>query len=308
MVKPILKWAGGKRQLLEEVYLHFPKSYKRYHEPMLGGGALFFDLEPKSGTINDINPRLVNFYKIVRDKPEDLIKISESFKSPTRPPDPDRAFSKVSRKGKEIKKYYYQQRELFNRRPNLEDFNPVYEAALLLYLNRTCYNGLYRENSSGEFNVPIGRYKNPDWVRKAIILNASEVLQKVEIYNKNFDYIMGVAKPGDLIYFDPPYVPMSNSANFTDYHANGFDKKDQKKLLKIAKRLDKKDVNLIISNSGVMYDFYEKQGFFVEEVKAIRAINSNPDKRGKIAEIIATNIPPISRKEEVQKKINDFMT
>jgi DNA adenine methylase len=304
---PILKWAGGKGQLLEEIYAHFPKSYKEYHEPMIGGGALFFDLKPQNGTINDINPRLINFYKTVRDYPSKLIKISKSFKSPKSAPDPSRDFSEVNRKGKKIKNYYYQQRELFNRRPNGENFDPLHEAALLLYLNRTCYNGLYRENSSGEFNVPIGRYKNPDWVREKKVLKASETLRKVEIYNKDFNYIIRHTEQGDLVYFDPPYVPMSSTANFTDYNADGFDKKHQKKLLRLAKELDKADVKVIISNSGIMYDFYERHGFFVDFIHATRAINSDPDKRGEIAEIIATNITPKNRRGKKQRDLKEFI-
>ncbi|TFF89820.1 MAG: Dam family site-specific DNA-(adenine-N6)-methyltransferase [Promethearchaeota archaeon] len=306
MVKPILKWAGGKGQLLDEIYLHFPKSFNSYHEPMMGGGALFFNLEPANGTINDLNPRLINFYMIVRDKPRELIEISKTFRNPKSAPDSEGDFSQTNRKGKKVEYYFYQQRELFNRRPNGEYFNQIQEAALFLYLNRTCYNGLYRENLSGEFNVPIGRYKNPDWIREQRILEASKVLKNVKIYNKGFDYILKAAEPGDLVYFDPPYVPMSKTASFTDYNAEGFDNKKQKKLLKVAKKLDRKDVYLIISNSGIMYDFYKNEGFFVDYLQAIRSINSDPDKRGEIAEIIATNIPPNKRRGLKQKKINSF--
>ncbi|TFF98892.1 MAG: DNA adenine methylase [Promethearchaeota archaeon] len=308
MVKPILKWAGGKRQLLEDIYINFPEHYNHYHEPMIGGGALFFDLEPKNGTINDVNPRLINFYETVRDNPKELLKISRSFKSPKSSTNPNKEFSEVTRNNKKIKNYYYQQREIFNRRPNGEKFDPILEAAILLYLNRTCFNGLYRENSSGEFNVPLGRYKNPDWIREAEILQASKVLKRITIYNNSFDYILEIAKQEDLVYFDPPYVPMSRTANFTDYNADGFDKEDQKRLLKVAKRLDKKGVNVIISNSGVMHDFYEKRGFYVEFCNAIRAINSNPNKRGEIAEIIATNIPRNERKSSNQKVLDEFIS
>lgn len=307
MAKPILKWAGGKRQILEDLYTYFPKRYNKYHEPMIGGGALFFDLEPKrGGTINDINPRLMNFYKTVRDEPEQLIEISKSFKSPETAPDPSKEFSELNRKCKKVKNYYYQQRELFNRRPSGEKFDPIHEAALLLYLNRTCYNGLYRENSSGEFNVPIGRYKNPDWVRETEIIQASKVLKHVNIFNKPFDYILEFVEPRDLVYFDPPYVPMSPTANFTDYNAQGFDKKHQKRLLEIAKNLNNKDINIIISNSGVMYNYYKKEGFEVNFVNATRAINSDPEKRGEIAEIIATNISPPQRRGLQQKSLKDF--
>jgi DNA adenine methylase len=290
MVKPILKWAGGKAQLLNDIYLFIPSSYKDYHETMIGGGALFFDLEPKSGTINDLNPRLINFYKVVRDNPDELIEINKNFKHPKSKPDSNRDFSIVNRKGQKIKNYYYQQRELFNRRPNEEKFDSIEEAALLLYLNRTCYNGLYRENSSGEYNVPIGRYKNPDWTREKQIRVCCKVLQNIKIFNKNFDYIMKIANKNDLVYFDPPYVPMSNTANFTEYNANGFGKKEQKNLIEIINKLNEKEVYVIISNSGIMYDIYKENGLSVDKVSAIRAINSDPTKRGEVNEIIATNI------------------
>ena len=204
MASPILKWAGGKRQLLDELYSRFPQSYNRYHEPFFGGGALFFDLEPDNGTINDTNPRLVNFYKQVRDRPEELIDYLRSFNDPESGPDPDLPFAESNRKGKEIKNYYYQQRERFNNRPYDDDFDELEEAALLLYLNRTCYNGLYRENSTGGFNVPIGRYSNPDWVRADEIQKASHVLDNTEIHNTDFGYVTDEVEEGDLVYFDPP--------------------------------------------------------------------------------------------------------
>ncbi|MHA1727114.1 MAG: DNA adenine methylase [Promethearchaeota archaeon] len=292
MVNPVLKWAGGKKQLLNELYAHFPQNFKRYHEPMVGGGALLFDLEPKEGTINDINGRLINFYKQIRDNPEELIEICGSFKHPETKTDPSREFNQTDRKGKKIRNYYYQQREIFNRSTNGEEFDPLEEAALFLYLNRTCYNGLYRENLSGGFNVPIGRYKNPDWVRKDLIRNAMSVLKSVEIFNKDFGYIIDSVKSGDLVYFDPPYEPMSTTADFTSYNAGGFDKNEQKNLLKLIQQLDKKGVYVLVSNSGVMFEMYNECGFFVDIVSATRAINSNPNKRGEVNEIIASNIPP----------------
>lgn len=306
MAEPILKWAGGKRQLLDELQSRFPQSYEHYHEPFFGGGALFFELEPDDGTINDTNPRLVNFYKVVRDSPEDLIEVCRSFKHPESDPIPEREYSSENRKGKEIDQYYYQQRELFNRRPNNEEFDEVEEAALLLYLNRTGYNGLYRENQSGEFNVPIGRYSNPDWVREAQVREASRVLDNTTIYNRDFDYILDVVEAGDLVYCDPPYQPMSATAYFTDYSEEGFDKDDQKRLLEVASELDSRDVSVILSNSGVMFELYDDAGFYVEIEGATRAINSDGDNRDEVDEIIATNVPPEQRREQGQQSLVDF--
>jgi DNA adenine methylase len=306
MVSPILKWAGGKRQLLDELYSRFPKFHSHYHEPFFGGGALFFDLEPDNGTINDTNSRLINFYRQVRDQPESLIALLRSFDDPESEPDPDRRFSDTNRKAKEIKNYYYQQRELFNNRPYGDEYDELEEAALLLYLNRTCYNGLYRENSSGGFNVPIGRYSNPDWVRAEEIQKASKVLEDTEIRNTGFEYILEVADENDLVYFDPPYEPMSPTAYFTDYSAEGFGKADQERLRDVAQELDERGVNVILSNSGVMYEMYDEAGFYVEVEGATRAINSDAENRDEVDEIIATNIPPEERRRAGQQGLADF--
>jgi DNA adenine methylase len=306
MATPVLKWAGGKRQLLDELYARFPEEYDDYHEPMIGGGALFFDLEPTGGTINDTNPRLVNFYETIREHPDKLIETLESFADPESSPHNDREFSDTNRKGKEIKSYYYQQRELFNCRPNDEQFNEIEEAALLLYLNRTCYNGLYRENQSGEFNVPIGRYANPDWIRANEIRAASTVLNDTTLYNRDFEYIRKQAKPGDLVYFDPPYEPMSPTAYFTDYSADGFGKDDQERLLELAQELDDNGVHVILSNSGVMFEMYDDAGFYVGTEGATRAINSDGENRDEVDEIIATNVPPEQRETQGQQSLVDF--
>ena len=306
MVAPILKWAGGKRQLLDELYSRFPTEFNRYHEPMFGGGALFFDLEPEEGIINDTNPRLVNFYEQVRDRPSELINHLASFDNPETDPGQEREFSETNRRGKKIDNYYYQQRELFNRRPNDEEFDELEEAALLLYLNRTCYNGLYRENQGGEFNVPIGRYANPDWVRQDEIRAASSVLDDTEIRNRDFEYVAEYAEPGDLVYFDPPYEPMGPTAYFTDYSAEGFGKEDQERLLDLAQELNETGVQVILSNSGVMYEMYDEAGFYVEMEGATRAINSDADNRDEVDEIIATNVDPDERRNVGQQGLADF--
>lgn len=305
-MEPILKWAGGKRQLLEDLYSRFPRGYDRYHEPFVGGGALVFDLEPDGGTINDANPRLVNFYEQVRDRPEELIERCRSFRDPESDPDPDREFTGAGRDGSEIERYYYQQRELFNHRPNGEEFDDLEEAALLLYLNRTGFNGLYRENADGEFNVPIGRYANPDWVRAEQVRAASEVLEDVAIYRGDFEYVLDAATAGDLVYFDPPYEPVSPTADFTDYAAEGFDRDDQRRLLDVARALADRGVAVILSNSGVLKELYEERGFHVDLVGARRAINSDASERGEVDEIVATSVPPEERIEAGQRELADF--
>ena len=311
MVEPVLKWAGGKRQLLDELYARFPETYERYHEPFFGGGALFFDLEPTSATINDANPRLVNFYERVRDEPEALIERLREFRDPESDPDPDLPFAEETRRSGEVEQYYYQQRARFNERayadgwPQAED-DRLEEAALLLYLNRTCYNGLYRENSDGGFNVPIGRYADPDWVQAERVRAASRALAGTEVRNEDFSYVLEVAESGDLVYFDPPYEPMSPTADFAEYSAAGFDREDQQRLLDVARELAECGVAVVLSNSGVMYDAYADAGFYVEREGATRAINSDASSRGEVDEIVATTVPPEERGGAAQVALDDY--
>ena len=316
MATPILKWAGGKRQLLDELYARFPTDYDpagpaddAYHEPFLGSGALCFDHEPRRGTVNDRNVRLHNFYVQVRDRPEELIERCRAFPDPEDDPDPSLEFAETDRKGRSIDAAYYQQRALFNRRPNEEPFDPLAEAARLLYLNRTGFNGLYRENADGEFNVPIGRYADPDWVRAEQVREVSRVLRRLgddALRQGEYDYVADAAEPGDLVYFDPPYEPMSPTADFAEYSAGGFDREDQLALLELVGDLADRGVHVLLSNSGVMYDRYEAAGLFVDRVGATRAINSDADARGEVNEVIATTIPPDARRGRSQRSLSEY--
>ncbi|OKY77112.1 MAG: Site-specific DNA methylase Dam [Candidatus Methanohalarchaeum thermophilum] len=292
MVKPVLKWAGGKRQLLEEIIKLFPNGYekKRLHEPMVGGGAVTFEIEPNKGTINDVNGRLTRFYEVIRDKPEELIEENRSHRY--------------------NEDYYYSARKEFNKPIRNEDLDKVREASLLLYLNRTCFNGLYRENSKGEFNVPFGDYNNPDYVKAEQIRNCSQVLKNLKIENNDFEYILDEAKKGDLVYFDPPYQPVSETANFTEYSKEGFELKDQKRLFNTCIKLDKKETYFILSNSWAkpIRKLYEKQkNFEVIKVKANRDINSKAKNRKPVSEILATNIPKDLRIGKKQKALKKFL-
>ena len=312
MVDPVLKWAGGKRQLLDEIYSRFPADHEHYHEPFFGGGAVFFDLEPDDGTINDTNPRLINFYEVVRDHPEDLISRLRDLDEPEADPNPEQRFAKENWKGKDVEQYFYQQRARFNRRAYADEEWPatqedrIEEAALLLYLNRTCYNGLYRENSSGGFNVPVGRYASPEWVQADRIRAASRTLADTDVRNEDFEYVLDVADEGDLVYLDPPYQPMSATANFAEYAAEGFGREDQERLLETVEELDERGVYFVLSNSGVMYAMYDDAGFHVEKEGATRSINSDETARGEVDEIIATNAPENEREGRGQASIADF--
>jgi len=272
----------------------------------VGGGALFFDLEPADATVNDANPRLVNFYERVRDDPEALIERLEAFDDPDADPDPSLSYPEETARGRDVESYYYQQRARFNRRPYEGEFDPLEEAALLLYLNRTCYNGLYRENADGGFNVPVGRYANPDWVQRDRIRRASDVLADATIRNDDFAYVLDVADPGDLVYFDPPYEPMSATASFNEYSADGFDREDQRRLLDVAGDLGDAGVRVVVSNSGVMDEPYADAGFHVEREGATRAINSDADNRDAVDEIVATNVPPAERRSAGQRELSGF--
>ena len=306
MAEPIVKWAGGKRQLLDELYARFPAAFDRYHEPFVGGGAVFFDAEPDRATVNDANPRLVNFYEQVRDRPSALIRRLASFDDPESDPDPALPYAAETARGRDVDAYYYQQRARFNRRPYEGEYDPLEEAALLLYLNRTCYNGLYRENADGGFNVPMGRYADPDWVQRDRIRRASVVLADAGVRHGDFAYVLDAASPGDLVYFDPPYEPMSATASFTEYSAAGFDRDDQRRLLDAARELDDAGVWVVLSNSGVMYEPYADAGFRVDREDGTRAINSDADGRDAVDEVVATNVPPGRRRDGGQRELSGF--
>ena len=287
MVEPILKWAGGKRQLLTDITALFPVTYHAYHEPFVGGGAVFFHLDPDSGTINDINGRLTTFYEVVRDYPDQLIAENKTHEY--------------------AEEYFYQAREKFNQalsNSTVTREDRIQEASLLLYLNRTCFNGLYRENNDGEFNVSFGRHTNPDWVQEQRIRKASRSLQGTDVFNTDFEYVVEEATGGDLVYFDPPYEPVSKTADFNAYHADGFDRADQRRLRDTAVELSKNDVAVLISNSPPVAELYEEfDTFSVTYVDAARAINSDASNRGDVAEVLITNVPSDDRQ---RKTLADF--
>jgi len=269
-LRPLLKWAGGKRSLVERIISLFPEDIleRRYHEPFFGGGAVFFHVEPRMGSINDINPLLMNFYRVVRDKPRELIE--------------------------EASKYRYDEAEYYMRRTsfNSPGLSEVEYAALLLYLNKTAYNGLYRVNSKGEFNVPFGTYKDPTIVKPKSIMRASKLLNSVEIRCDEFDYLRDAVEEGDVCYLDPPYHPASETANFTDYASNGFRLDDHERLRDLCVDLDGRGVWFVLSNSDTeaIRKLYESvEGFRLFSFKTRRMISRKVSSRGSGHDLLITN-------------------
>ncbi|MCP4643028.1 MAG: DNA adenine methylase [bacterium] len=276
--RPFLKWAGGKRQLLRELMPRVEKAapFGRYHEPFVGGGALFFAmyrngmLGRKQAYLSDSNDRLIDTYRVVRDSAEDLIERLEEHKV------------------RHCEEYYYKVRE--DVPTDLID-----GAARIVYLNRTCYNGLFRENSKGLFNVPFGRYKNPLICDVGNLRAASEALGKTKLRTRSFECVLKAAEPGDLVYFDPPYHPVSQTASFTAYHNGGFGEDSQRALARVFTELSERGVKVLLSNSftPLVRDLYGKGAFTLDEVLATRLVNSRADRRGKTSEALVNNFDAV---------------
>lgn len=265
--RPFLKWAGGKGRLLSQYEPFFPATCRTYYEPFLGGGAVFFRLAHRveRAVLGDINPELVNVYRWVRDRPDDLLAHLAIHK---RQHCPD---------------YYYQVRQQHHL------IDPVARAARLIYLNKTCYNGLYRENSQGQFNVPVGRYKNPAICDPNLMATASRALQVAQVVELSFaDILQYPITSQDFVYFDPPYHPLSSTSSFTNYHRQGFSPLDQEQLAEVFRQLAQQGVRVMLSNSDCEFirDLY--QGFNLHTIQAARMINSHSGRRGKISELLIT--------------------
>ncbi|CEE01693.1 Modification methylase DpnIIA [Caldibacillus thermoamylovorans] len=271
VIQPFLKWAGGKRQLLPEIRKYVPKRMGTYYEPFLGGAAVLFDLQPKKAVINDINSELINTYFVIKNNVEDLI---EDLK-----------------KHENTSDYYYKIRDLDRDKNQFSKLSDVEKASRLIYLNKTCFNGLFRVNSQGQFNVPFGRYKNPNIVNEFVLRAVSHYLNnnEVEILNVDFADAVSCAKKGDFVYFDSPYDPVSDTASFTGYTLDGFNKDEQIRLRDLFVDLDKRGCKVLLSNSATDFikDLYKD--YHIEIVSATRNINSIASKRGKIDEVLVMN-------------------
>ena len=273
--KPFVKWAGGKRQLLPELEKNFPKQFGTYFEPFLGGGAVFFDLLAKRPNlkcdVSDLNSDLVLAYITIRDKLGRLIESLEIHSKNYH---------------KDSTGYYYEVRKQ-------EPKNQIEKVSRLLFLNKTCFNGLYRVNSKGKFNVPLGRYTNPNIVNKENLTAVSKFLQseKIKISCRDFESILKDAKKGDFVYFDPPYQPVSDTANFTSYTHRDFTEDDLKRLADLANQLNSKGCYVLLSNSNtkIVKKMFSSKKWKVKEIAVNRAINSNSQKRTGHKEVLLKN-------------------
>lgn len=267
-----LKWAGGKLQLIEQFKNLFPPDFRNYYEPFIGSGAVFFylrsKLNPKKAILSDTNEELINCFVVVRDKPSELIEML------------------LSHRKRHSKAYYYEVRHLESDR-----LDNVARAARLIYLNKTCFNGLYRVNSKGQFNVPFGDYKNPSIFDGNTLIKASQMLQGVDLRVMTFEKVLDFAGKHDFVYFDPPYIPLSKTSSFTRYSKSDFSIKEQNQLSKVFRALDLRGCFVMLSNSDhsltrELYRDYDKNMIIV---RAKRKINSVGSKRGAINEIVVTN-------------------
>ncbi|MDP2208704.1 MAG: DNA adenine methylase [Bacteroidota bacterium] len=266
--KPFLKWPGGKRQLLPELMKRLPKEYNMFFEPFVGGGALLFRVKPDYGYISDINPDLINLYEVVQDNVEELIENLKIHRN--------------------TEKYFYELRNA-DRTEEYKYWNKVEKASRFIYLNKTCFNGLYRMNSDGHFNVPFGFYKNPTIVDTDNLIACSALLKKTDIALASFEAVEKKARKCDFVYFDPPYVPLNKTSSFTKYYKDDFDLDAQFALRELCDRLTKRGVYFMLSNSytETVKELYKS--YDIKTVKANRAINCKANGRGKINELIVTN-------------------
>ena len=271
-LRPFTKWTGGKRQLLSVIKSLMPESYNRYFEPFVGGGALFFELAPKDAIINDFNSELINCYQQIKDNPSELIKLLSKHKESN------------------SKEYYLNLRSA-DRDSRIEKMNNVERAARIMYMLRVNFNGLYRVNSKNQFNVPYGRYKNPKIVDSDLIVSISQYLNEntIHILNGDFEEAVKDVGAGDFVYFDPPYIPLSETSSFTSYTHEGFSYEDQVRLRDTFKKLDEKGAYVMLSNSSspLVGELYKD--FNIHKVSATRTNGAKSSSRGKIDEIIVTN-------------------
>ncbi len=269
---PIIKWVGGKSRLVPELLKRAPKNYRRYFEPFLGGGALFFALEPDDAWLGDMNRPLIEMYHAVAERPEAVISRLEQHKK------------------NNLNGYYNEVREWWNTRREFAA-DKVGAAAAFIFLNKTCFNGLWRVNRDGFFNVPKGDYKDPAIFDPDEIRAAARALGGARLMVNEYDVTTVEAQGGDFVYFDPPYDPISETSSFTSYTKDRFGKAEQKRLAEYARALASKGVQVMLSNSDTPFVRELYEGFAIDVIQRAGTISSKGSKRGKVNEVVITSYP-----------------
>lgn len=274
LVAPIVKWVGGKRQLLDILTPLLPKKrITTYCEPFLGGGAMLFHLQPKTAYINDINEDLIRVYRVIQSDVEALITLLESYKNEST--------------------FFYRIRDLDRNKATYDGLTDVEKAARILYLNKTCFNGLYRVNNAGEFNSPFGNYRNPSIVNAPVLRAVSSYFKRAKIHLTSTDYaeVLRQIPKGTFVYLDPPYDPVSDTSSFTGYAKGGFSREEQKRLRECCDELTKRNIKFMLSNSSTDFirDLYTDPNYNITIVQARRAINSVASRRGDVDEVVVRN-------------------
>ena len=261
---------GYKRQLLQDISNHLPDQ-PTYYEPFLGGGAVLFHLQPQKAVVNDVNEELINVYIVIRDHVHELIEDLKKHKNQA--------------------DYFYKIRELDRDKQKYQQLSNIEKASRMIYLNKTCYNGLFRVNQQGEFNAPFGRYMNPNIVNEETLIAVSNYFNKTNITFKcgDFEDAVKYIRKGSFVYFDPPYDPVSDSANFTGYNKGGFDRQEQIRLKKLCDKLNGRGIKFLLSNSATEFILDLYQDYDITLVQASRPINSRADRRGKVDEVLVKN-------------------
>lgn len=271
LVAPVVKWVGGKRQLIDDLTPLFPKKITSYCEPFVGGGAVLFSLQPKIAYVNDINAELINIYEVIRDDVDALIAALSEHKNE--------------------EKYFYAIRDWDRDSETYFQRSKVQRAARIIYLNKTCYNGLFRVNNAGEFNAPYGHYKKPNIVSAPTLRAVSNYFQSTQLTFTNTDYaeVLSNVPKETFVYLDPPYDPVSDTANFTGYTRGGFDRTEQVRLRECCDELTRRKIKFMLSNSSTEFIREQYADYDITPVRAKRAINSNASKRGHVDEVVIRN-------------------
>lgn len=271
LIAPVLKWAGGKRQLLDTLIPLVPKDYSVYCEPFVGGGALFFALQPQSACINDVNHELIRVYTVIKNDVDVLIEQLKQFQN--------------------NKDQFYEIRSWDRNKDKYTHLSDIEKAARIIYLNKTCFNGLFRVNASGEFNVPFGNYANPNIVNEPVLRAISFYFNNSEIVFNAVDYaeILKNLPDNAFVYLDPPYDPVSVTANFTGYTKDGFSRDEQIKLRKCCDELNERGIKFMLSNSATDFICEQYSKYNIEIISAKRLVGADASKRGRIQEVIVRN-------------------